>query len=303
MILGRHVGTAALVAAFSGAVSDTASAQNPDSVQIQTEKLTGGTYVLRGRGGNIGLAVGPDAVFVVDDQFAPLTPKVLAAIAAITDRPVRFVLNTHWHFDHTGGNENMGKAGALIIAHDNVRRRMSTRQFIEFIKREEPAAVPGALPVVTFNDAVTFHINGDEVSVSHLPHAHTDGDAVVYFRRANVVHMGDVYVTPGYPLVDLSSGGSLSGVIRGVERVLALIDDDTKVIPGHGQTRDKAALRSYRDMLATIRDRVRAQVAAGRTLEQILASKLTADFDNAWGGAWIKADDFVRFAHADATRR
>jgi glyoxylase-like metal-dependent hydrolase (beta-lactamase superfamily II) len=303
MILGRHVGSAALAAAFCVVRSGTASAQNPDSVQIETEKLTGSTYVLRGRGGNIGLAVGPDAVFVVDDQFAPLTPKVLAAIAAITDRPVRFVLNTHWHFDHTGGNENMGKAGALIIAHDNVRRRMSTRQFIEFIKREEPAAAPGALPVVTFNDAVTFHINGDEVSVVHLPHAHTDGDAVVYFRRANVVHMGDVYVTPGYPLIDLSSGGSLSGVIRGVDRVLTLIDDDTKVIPGHGRTRDKAALRAFRDMLATIRDRVRAQVTAGRTLEQILASKLTADFDKTWGGSFIKGDDFVRFAHADATRR
>jgi cyclase len=302
MIASSRICPVAVLAALWVVPTDLA-AQNPDSVRIEAEKLTGSTYVLRGLGGNIGLAVGPDAVFVVDDQFAPLTPKVLAAIAAITDRPVRFVLNTHWHFDHTGGNENMGKAGALLIAHDNVRRRMSTRQFIEFIKREEPAANPGALPVVTFNDAVTFHINGDEVSVVHLPHAHTDGDAVVFFRRANVVHMGDVYVTPGYPLVDLSSGGSLSGVIRGVGRVLALIDDSTKVIPGHGRTRDKAALRAYHDMLATIRDRVRAQVVAGRTLEQILAAKPAADLDRTWGGGWIKADDFVRFAHADATRR
>jgi glyoxylase-like metal-dependent hydrolase (beta-lactamase superfamily II) len=303
MMLRRHIGAAVLAAAFCAVPSGTASAQNPDSVTMETEKLSDGMYVLRGRGGNIGLAVGPDAVFVVDDQFAPLTPKVLAAIASITDRPVRFVLNTHWHFDHTGGNENMGKAGALIIAHDNVRRRMSTRQFIEFIKREEPAAAPGALPVVTFNDAVTFHINGDEVGVFHLPHAHTDGDAAVYFRRANVVHMGDVYVSFSYPFVDLSSGGSLSGVIRGMDRVLALINDETKVIPGHGPTRDRAALRAYRDMVATIRDRVHAQVAAGRTLEQILASKPTAEFDKAWATAWIKADDVVRFAHADATRR
>lgn len=303
MILNCQVSAAALAAVLCVTLSSSAAAQNPDSVQIATEKLADGTYVLRGRGGNIGLAVGPDAVFVVDDQFAPLTPKVLAAIATITDRPVRFVLNTHWHFDHTGGNENMGKAGALVIAHDNVRRRMSTRQFIEFIKREEPASAPGALPVVTFNDGVTFHINGDEVSVFHLPQAHTDGDAVVHFRRANVVHMGDVYVTSSYPFVDLSSGGSLSGVIRGVDRVLPLIDDDTKVIPGHGRTDNKASLSAYRDMLTTVRDRVHAQIAAGRSLEQILASKPTAEFDKTWGGGWIKADDVVRFAHADATRR
>ena len=292
---------AALVAALC-AVPSVATAQSLDTVQIVTEKLGDGIYVLRGRGGNIGLAVGPDAVFVVDDQFAPLTPKIQAAIRTITDQPVRFVLNTHWHFDHTGGNENMGKAGALIVAHENVRRRMSTRQFIEMLKREEPAAAPRALPVVTFNDAVTFHINGDEVNVFHLANAHTDGDAVVHFRRANVVHMGDVYVTYGYPFVDLSSGGSVSGIISGLDRVLPMIDDNTKVIPGHGRTGDKAALRVYRDMVATVRDRVRAQVAAGRSLEQILASKPAAEFDPAWGGGWIKADDFVRFAHAEARK-
>lgn len=279
-----------------------AAAQNPDSVQIRTEKLTEGTYVLFGRGGNIGLAVGPEAVFVVDDQFAPLTPKVLAAIRAITDRPVRFVLNTHWHFDHTGGNENMGKAGALVVAHDNVRRRMSTGQFIEFIKRQEPAAPPGALPVVTFNDAVTFHINGDEVAVFHLPNAHTDGDAVVHFRKANVVHMGDVYVTGSFPFVDLSSGGSVSGIIRGVERVLSLIDDDTQVIPGHGAMSTRAALRAYRDMMVTVRDRVRAEATSGRTLEQIIASKPAADFEQ-FGRGFIKADDFVRFAYAETAKR
>jgi len=302
-MISRTFTAAGLVAALVALAPQASPAQNPDSVQITSERLTEGTYVLRGRGGNIGLAVGPDAVFVVDDQFAPLTPKVLAAIRAITDRPVRFVLNTHWHFDHTGGNENMGKAGALIVAHDNVRRRMSTRQFIEALKREEPPAPPGALPVVTFNDAVTFHINGDEISVFHLPQAHTDGDAVVFFRRANVVHMGDMYVTYGYPFVDTGSGGSLGGLITGVDRVLAMIDDRTRVIPGHGATGDKAALRAYRDMLSTVRERVRAQVASGASLEQILSSKPAAEFDATWGGGWIKADDFVRLAHAEATRR
>ena len=276
--------------------------QIPDTVTIRPERLAEGVYVLYGLGGNIGLAIGPEAVFVVDDQLAPLTPKVLAAIAKLTDKPVRFVLNTHWHFDHTGGNENMGKAGALLVAHDNVRRRMSTRQFIEFIKREELPAPAGALPVVTFNDAVTFHINGDEISVIHLPAAHTDGDAAVYFRRANVVHMGDVFVR-GYPLVDISSGGSLSGMITGLGRIVAMINDSTKVIPGHGAVTDRTILRAQHTMLTTVRDRVRRQVRAGASLERILASKPTAEFDATFGGAFIKGEDLVRFAFEDAKRR
>jgi len=288
---------------FVAIVAPALRAQNPDSVTIRTEKLTDGVYVLRGQGGNIGLAVGPDAVFVVDDQFAPLTPKILATIRTITDKPVRFVLNTHWHGDHTGGNERMGQAGALIFAHDNVRRRMSTNQFIEFLKREEPAAPAGALPVVTFSNAVSFHINGDEVSAIHLPAAHTDGDAAVYFRRANIVHMGDVYITSGFPFVDRSSGGSFTGIIAGVERVLSLINDSTRVIPGHGVTGNRAALIAYRDMLATIRDRVRERIAAGATLEQILAAKLTAEFDAQLGRGMVKSDDIVRFAYADLSKR
>ena len=280
----------------------TGRAQDLDSVEIRTEKLTDGIYALHGRGGNIGLAIGKDAVFVVDDQFAPLTPKILAAIAALTKRPVRFVVNTHWHPDHTGGNENLGKAGALLIAHNNVRRRMSARQFTEFMQRELPPSPPGALPVVTFSDTVTFHLNGDEVAVFHLPAAHTDGDAVVYFRRANVIHMGDVYVRYGYPFIDMSSGGTLRGMIHGADRALALINDSTIVIPGHGDTGNRATLRTYRDMLVTIWERVKRQIAAGRTLEQVLASKPTAPFDSAWSSDFVKPDDFVRFAYADAAR-
>lgn len=297
---GAYIATLAVLVI---GVSPSARAQNPDSVRILTEQLADGIYVLRGQGGNIGVAVGADGVFIVDDQFAPLTPKILAAIATLSDRPLRFVLNTHWHFDHTGGNENMGRAGALIVAHDNVRRRMSTRQFVEFLKREELAAAPGALPVVTFSDAVTFHINGDEVTAVHMPSAHTDGDAAVYFRRANVVHMGDVYVRYGFPFVDLSSGGSLSGMIRGVDRVLALINDSTKVIPGHGATGDRASLQTFRDVLANVRDRVHQLVSSGASLEQVLAAKPTAAFDAAYGRGFIKPDDFVRFAYADVPQR
>ena len=211
-----------------------AGAQNFDSVQVRGTPVAGSVHMLVGSGGNMGLVVGDDATFLVDDQFAPLTEKVLAAIRSITPTPVKFVLNTHWHFDHTGGNENIGKAGALIFAHENVRRRMSTDQFIEALNRREPPSPRGALPVVTFTDTVSFHLNGDSIVVFHVPPAHTDGDAIVMFMKANVVHMGDVFVTDRYPFVDLSSGGSIHGIIGAADRVLAVTNAQTKIIPGHG---------------------------------------------------------------------
>ena len=273
-----------------------------DTIQIRTQPLAGGVYVLFGSGGNIGLSVGEDAVFVVDDQFAPLTPKILAAIAALTPKPVKFVVNTHWHFDHSGGNENMAKAGALLVAHDNVRRRMSTRQFVEFLKREELPSPAGALPVVTFNDVLTFHLNGGELTAIHLAAAHPDGDAAIYFRGPNVLHMGDVYVRYRFPFIDLSSGGSLSGMITAVDKMLGIINDSTKVIPGHGKVANRADLRAYRDVLTTIDERVRKQAAAGVSLDRIIASKPTQEFDATWAG-FIKADDFVRFAYAGVPHR
>jgi glyoxylase-like metal-dependent hydrolase (beta-lactamase superfamily II) len=231
--------------------------------------------------------------FLVDDQFAPLTPKVMAAVATVTSNPIRFVVNTHWHFDHTGGNENLGKAGALLVAHDNVRKRMSTDQFIELLKRSQPASPPGALPVVTFNDSVTFHLNEDDVVAFHVAPAHTDGDVIVHFTKANVFHMGDVFITTGYPFVDLSSGGNVNGFIAAVDRVLGLCDADTKIIPGHGAVSDCTALRAYRDDVYTIRERVRAAMAAGKGLDAIKAAKLTADYDARYSKGFINGDLFV----------
>ena len=206
-------------------------AQNFDTVQVRSTPVAGAVHVLVGSGGNIGLVVGDDATFVVDDQFAPLTPKILAAIKAITPQPVKFVLNTHWHFDHTGGNENMGQAGALIFAHENVRRRMSTEQFIEALNRKQPASPRGALPVVTFTDTVSFHLNGDSIVVFHVPPAHTDGDAIVMFRKANVVHTGDTFVSGGFPFIDRSSGGSIHGVITAAEMVLNVMVSTSPPVP------------------------------------------------------------------------
>ncbi len=288
------------ISALSFTAAASLAAQNFDTVQIRTQSLGGGLYMLQGSGGNIGLAVGDDAVFVVDDQFAPLTPKILAAIAALTPRPVRFVVNTHWHFDHTGGNENLGQAGALLVAHENVRRRMSTGQFIEALNRQEPPAAAGALPVVTFTESLTFHINGDSVVVRHVPPAHTDGDAIVFFTRANVIHMGDLFVSAGLPFVDRSSGGSLHGVIGAAETALAMADGQTRIIPGHGPLADRARLQAYRDMLVTLRDRMRAEIAAGKTVEQILAARITADFAADWPGGHER---WVRIAYQELSGR
>ena len=296
----RMSSTVPILAALAAAASAVSAQQNFDTVQVRSTLLARGVYMLQGSGGNIGLSVGDDAVFLVDDQFAPLTPKILAAIAAITPKPVRFVLNTHWHFDHTGGNENLGRAGALIVAHDNVRKRMSTEQFIEALNRREPAAPSGALPVVTFNDVVTFHINGDSVVATHVPPAHTDGDAIVHFVKANVIHMGDVFHNAGLPFVDRSSGGSIDGVINTADRALGIANAETKIIPGHGPLADRARLKAWRDAIASLRDRMRQAIAAGQTVDQVLAANITAAYAKEWPGGHER---FVRILYQELSGR
>jgi glyoxylase-like metal-dependent hydrolase (beta-lactamase superfamily II) len=253
--------------------------------------------MLTGSGGNIGLSTGSDAAFLVDDQYAPLTPKILAAVASVTAQPVRFVINTHWHGDHSGGNENLGRAGALLVAHDNVRKRMSTEQFNAVFNRSTPPSPAGALPVVTFNDTVTFHLNGDDIVVFHVAPAHTDGDAVVYFTKADVIHMGDTYFATGYPFIDVSSGGNVNGIIQAADRALAMCTPQTIVIPGHGPVSDCPRLRVYRNMVASARDRVRAEMQRGRNLEQLKAAGLTKEFDDTWGKGFIQPAVFVELIY------
>lgn len=288
----RLTRTLALTLAFAFALP-AAAQQDFSKVEIKTTKLNDTTYMLVGAGGNLGLSVGPDAVFLIDDQYAPMTPKITAAIKAITDKPVKFVVNTHWHGDHTGGNENFGKAGAIIVAHDNVRKRMSTEQVLAFFNMKVPPSPKEALPVITFGVDTTFHLNGDEIHVFHVPNAHTDGDAIVFFRKGNIVHMGDLYFNGLYPFIDSASGGKIDGVVAAADRVLALSDDKTVIIPGHGPLSNKAELKAYRDMLATVAGRVKAQIAAGKKLEDIIAAKPTADYDAKWGGGFIKPDKWV----------
>src|SRR2546423_291850 len=285
------------------AVAPAAAAQvNYDTVQVRTLKVGDGVYMLQGAGGNIGVSVGSDGVILVDDQFAPLSDKIKAAVAALGG-PIRFLLNTHWHGDHTGGNENFAKSGVVIVAHENVRRRMSVEQFVAVFNQRVPASPTGALPVVTFTDAVTFYLNGDSINVFHVAPAHTDGDAIIWFRRANVIHMGDTFFNGRYPLIDLSSGGSIDGMVGAADRVLALADANTKIIPGPGPLGDRAALQAYRTMLATIRDRIRQAVTAGRTLEQVQAAKPTAEFDAVWGSGRITPTLFVEMLYTDLAAR
>jgi glyoxylase-like metal-dependent hydrolase (beta-lactamase superfamily II) len=256
------------------ALAAPAAAQQPnmDAVQIRVERVAPGVAVLFGRGGNIGLSFGPDGNILIDDQYAPLTERILAAIRTLDPDPIRFVINTHWHGDHTGGNENVGRTGAVIVAHDNVRRRMSMEQVV---RGDRVAPSPGgALPVVTFSEGVTFHLNGDDIRVVHVEHAHTDGDALVYWTRANVLHMGDTFFNGLLPFIDLDSGGSIDGAIVAVEAGLALASDGTVIIPGHGPIGRRADLVRYRDMLVDLRGRVGQGIAAGRTLDQIKAERL-----------------------------
>lgn len=300
----RRVRPAVPLFAAALALAAPARAQQiPDTVQVRSQPVAGNVYMLTARGGNIGVLASDDGIILVDDQYAPLTARIQAAVRAISPRPIRFLLNTHWHGDHTGGNENFGRAGVLIMAHHNVRQRMSTEQFIEMLNQRIPASPAAALPVVTFGEDVTFHLGGEEVHAFHVPPAHTDGDVLVHFRRANVIHAGDTYFNGAYPLVDLSSGGSLEGMIGAVDSILARSNEQTRIIPGHGRLSNAAELREYRQMLVTVRDRISAAIAAGKTVAQLKAERPLADLDARWGNGFIKPDVMIELAYASLSRR
>ncbi|MEE8258087.1 MAG: MBL fold metallo-hydrolase [Sphingomonadales bacterium] len=279
-----------LIFSISLFLPDSASAQG--DVKIEVQHLNGNIYAIFGRGGNIGMSAGDEGVFLIDDQYAPLTPKILAAIREIDDGPIRFVLNTHWHGDHTGGNENLGNEGAMIIAHDNVRLRL-----IEGLDRGNgritPPAAEGALPVLTFNDQVSLFINGEEARAIHVENAHTDGDSLIYFRDANVLHAGDTFFNGRFPFVDVASGGSIDGLIAAIELALSFVDDDTIIIPGHGPIATRADLGIYLEMLTLTRERVAALKAEGKSIEEIIAADPTADYNEKWTWVFINPEAFV----------
>jgi cyclase len=293
--------TQAILAGVLLGIAPLTAQENVSAIPITITPVSGSVHLLVGRGGNIAISSGPDGVFLVDDQYAPLTGRIREEIARLDQRAIRFVLNTHWHGDHTGGNENLGQAGALIVAHENVRRRMSTEQFIAAINERVPASPVAALPVVTFTEAVTFHLNGDSIHAFRVPPAHTDGDAIVHFRGANVVHMGDVFFNGTFPFVDQSSGGTVAGVIGAADRVLSLTNAQTRIIPGHGPLATRAELQAYRDMLVDARARVQAAMLGGRTLDQVKAARPLAPLEERWGRGFTRADAFVETLFRELT--
>lgn len=269
-------------------------------VEIRTVALTDDLYVLIGAGGNIGLSTGDDGAFLVDDQYAPLTDRIRAAIGEVTDDDVRFIINTHWHGDHTGGNENFAEQGAIIVAHDNVRKRMQVEQFVPLFDHRAPPSPEAALPVVTFSDTVTFHWNGKTIHAFHVEHAHTDGDAIIVFEEDNVFHMGDVYWTSGYPRIDVGNGGSVDGVIAAVETVLERANERSRIIPGHGELPEPglAGLRSYVLMLKGIRDEVQRLIDDGMSEAEAIEARPTRNYDAEWGGGRTPAS-FTQIVYRD----
>lgn len=287
----------------AGLMLTAAVAQDRDfsKVEVKSTKLADNLYMLEGAGGNIGLLVGPQGAVIVDDQFAPLAPKIQAAIAAITDKPVRFVLNTHFHFDHTGGNEAFGRAGAVIVAHDNTRVRMSRENVYKAFNVTTPASPPEALPVVTFAQSIALHLNGEEIEATHLPNAHTDTDVALYFKKANVMHVGDVFAGMFFPFIDTESGGSIDGVIAALDVIGKKAKPDTRFLRGHAPVGTQADLKEYRSMLVTVRKRILDGIKAGQTQEQVVASQPTKEFDAKFSGM-IKPELFVQRAYVDLRR-
>jgi glyoxylase-like metal-dependent hydrolase (beta-lactamase superfamily II) len=277
---------------FSLCVAAPAAAQQDMSkVEIKPQQLAPGVAVLFGAGGNIGVSYGEDGTVLIDDQFAPLTPKIQKAVADLGAQPVKFLINTHWHFDHSGGNENLGKAGALIMAHDNVRVRMAAGATVA--GNVTPPAAKVALPVITYADGLKLHLNGEEVRVIHVPAAHTDGDSFIHWTKSNVIHMGDLFMLQiSFPFVDTGSGGDVRGFVAAADKVLAIANDQTKIIPGHGAIASKADLQNHRNMIATVIAKVEAGIKAGKTLEQIKTEKPTEGFGVNPSG-FITADRFV----------
>lgn len=289
-----------LLISFVVLAASIALGQDFSKVQIKVQKVSGTVYMLEGAGGNIGASVGEDGIVIVDDEFLPLADKIEAALKGVTDKPIKFVLNTHWHGDHTGGNEHFG-AEAPIIAQENVRKRLKEGGQTRF--GNVPPAKKVALPIITFENNVSVHLNGEDIHAIHIPSGHTDGDAVIFFPQSNVVHMGDDFFNGGmFPFIDLDSGGSVQGMIAGGEKVLAEAPDDVKIIPGHGPLGTKEDLRKFVTMLKETSAAVEAGIKIGKNLDQLKKEKVLAKWDS-FGQSFIKTDMFTEILYDSLTKK
>lgn len=270
-------------------------------VQMKATKVAGNVYMLEGAGGNIGVSVGDDGLLIVDDQFAPLADKIRAALKGLADKKLRFILNTHWHGDHTGGNVAFGPE-ATIIAHDNVRKRLATEQKSTVFNSTTPASPKEALPVITFDQSLSVHFNGEDIRAIHFPHGHTDGDSVIFFSASNVVHLGDDFFAGRFPFVDLESGGSVQGLVKNIGELVNKIPADAKLIPGHGPISTLDDLKSYHRMLQQTSEIVSQKIAAGKTLDQIKSEGLPDEW-KPWGAGFIKTDRWLETIYKSLTAK
>lgn len=277
-----------LASALSISLSVNAFAQDWDNIEITTTKVTDDLYMLMGEGGNLGVSIGEDGVFLIDDQYAPLTEKILAAIRELSSDDIHFAFNTHYHGDHTGGNENLGKEGIDIVAHDNVYKRLS-----------ESGSAKEALPIISFNDELTFHMNGLHIKTKHYHSAHTDGDSIVYFEGKNVIHMGDTMFNEAYPYVDVPGGGSWKGLLNVVAETLTHIDDQTQIIPGHGPLTNKAGLEIYQAALLDIDSILRPLAKQGLSLEDVKKLAPLEKYDGDYGNGFMDPDTFIGIVYVD----
>jgi cyclase len=272
--------------------------QQMASVPLQTMKLRDNIQMLYGPGGNMVVLDGPDGKILVDSSFASIAPQVKQTLDGLSNAPLKMLINTHWHFDHTDGNAAIHQFGATILAHENTRKRLSTPQFLKFFGMHFPPSPAEALPQQTFADSFKLYFNKEEISLTHFSPAHTDTDIYVHYRSSNVLHMGDTWFNGMYPFLDSSTGGKINGMIAAATKGMGVADASTKIVPGHGPAGDKAALTKYRDMLVMVRDRIKTQKDSGKTLKEVVAAKPTADLDAAWGGGIIMPDAFVTLVYS-----
>ena len=288
----------ALAAMFSLVVSQTVWAQA--GVKIKAEPLTEAIYMITGKGGNMGLLTGEDGSFLIDDQFAPLTEQILEVVKSVGGDVPRFLINTHFHADHTGGNENLGNAGTLLMSHHGVRERLAAGSYIEAFGMKSAPASETALPSITYSENMHVHINGETIQVIHTPNAHTDGDSFIVFSDANIIHTGDIFFNGFFPFIDGANGGSVKGMVAACDAILAVSDEKTRIIPGHGPLAGKAELQDYRDMLATVHERLSAFKNQGLDADAVVAKGPLRDLERKWGGGIFKADKWIRVIYPAA---
>ena len=284
-----------LIAILFASINSLSAKDKP--VEFTTFQLSDTVYMLKGRGGNVGISTGDDGLYIIDDQIRPVTTGLLQAIRKISDKPIRIVLNTHYHADHVGGNETIGDAGAVIISHDNIRKRMTTEQVSIFMKNTTPPYAKDALPIVTFNDRLSLHMNGETATAYYVANGHTDGDSIIHFPVSNVIHMGDMFFNGLYPYVDLDAGGSMQGLVAAADLALSMADESTRIIPGHGPLGMTEDLKNYRDYLIKAGANVQELIDKDMDLQQIIAAEPTKEWDEELGKTWITPPQFVTFIY------